>query len=89
MCGKLGNPSAVITRTSSGGVNDRATVYCLANELRLACGGSRQPDLLDTCNEEVCGFVGVIPVGTHGCSVGIDTDIGTDPTVYAICLPLQ
>ena len=89
VCGKLGNPMAVITRTESGGGSSKATAHCLPNELRLACGGSREPNLNDSCDEENCGFVGVMPVGASGCRVGIDTDSGTNPTVYAMCLPLQ
>lgn len=90
VCGKLGNPLAVITRTATGGGNaSSATVQCLPNELRLACGGSRQPDLKDTCPEEDCGLVGVMPVGPSGCRVAIDSDRNTNPTVYAMCLPLR
>ena len=91
VCGSLGNPNNVITREVRGAVGSasRAQVSCLPNELRLACGGSRQPDLNDTCREEDCGLVGVMPVGTHGCEVGIDSDSATQPTVYAMCMPVR
>lgn len=79
--------ATVQTFSASGGGGKDATVYCPAGWYRLSCGGSREPNLADNCEEEKCGFVGVMPIGANGCKVGIDSDPGhTNPTVYVTCM---
>ena len=92
VCGSLGNPNNVVTRENRGGRGgaEIVQVFCLPNELRLSCGGSREPNLADNCLEEDCALVGVMPVGNNGCAVGIDGDGNrTNATVYITCLKLR
>lgn len=72
-----------------------ATVFCSPGYELVSCMGSRQFDAIDTCPEDVCGFVGVIPLQVvragaaipfAGCKVGIDPGRGTAAVVDMFCM---
>lgn len=68
-----------------GGGTSKITVCCKGGDPMLACSGARQEDVLDTCDEEVCGYVGAVISG-NCCTAGADTDKGTKSVADGLCL---
>ena len=80
----------MITVVSNLGGNssglESVTVQCPNNTLRVACNGSRHPDLIDASHEKLSGLIGVRPVAPNGCQSAMDGGGNNRIVVYAICL---
>lgn len=59
---------------------------CPANTVLIGCSGARNAQITDTCDESDCGLVGYGPINATTCRVTVDTDKGTNPTVWTTCL---
>lgn len=70
----------------TGNDTTSVTVECPGDTIRVACFGSREPSMVDTCSEQDCGLIGSGPVGDRGCRTTIDGGTGTRPTVWATCM---
>ena len=71
-------------RTSTGG--STATCYCPLGYTRIACSGSREINLQDTCKEDDCGYIGTLPYGSNGCKTAIDSSSGTEAVAVCYCM---
>jgi hypothetical protein len=65
--------------------SSKVTVTCNSWHIRIACSGSREQNVDDTCGEDDCWYIGTIPTGTKSCTTGIDSGGWTEATVYAYC----
>jgi len=69
------------------GTGAAAICVCPSGYARIACSGSRESNVQDTCGESNCGYVGVIPTATNGCKTGVDAGgEGTEPVATCYCM---
>jgi hypothetical protein len=68
-----------------GGGPSKTQACCSGSDKMIACSGARQVDVRDTCDEEQCGYIGAVIQG-NCCTVGADTDSGTNPVANGLCV---
>jgi hypothetical protein len=72
-----------VKKVASGA--SKVTVCCNSGDRMYACSGGREKNVNDTCNEEVCGFIGAV-INGNCCTAGVDTDKGTESVADGMCL---
>jgi type II secretory pathway pseudopilin PulG len=69
--------------------NNQAYAECPATHKRIACGGSREENVVDNASEEDGAYVGTIPWGSQGCITGVDFEGGIEAVAIAYCMKLD
>lgn len=64
----------------------QAAACCNKGDKIVACTGSREQNVEDTCEEEECGYIGSVLKG-NCCVAGADQDSGTETVADAVCVP--
>jgi hypothetical protein len=69
-------------KRSSG--SNRVSACCNPGDRIIACTGSREENVNDTCDEEKCGYIGAV-FKNNCCVAGVDHDKGTEAVADAVC----
>ncbi len=85
------DPHPAILPSGFAIVNHQTYAECPATHELIACGGSREPDVIDNSSEEDGGYVGTIPwpmPNPRGCITGVDYNGGIRAVAIAYCMRL-